>query len=99
MPTGVGVAVHPQLGDTRAAAAPPPFVPTDIAGLVIWLDPSDSATTFQDEAGTVPAVSGDPVDLEDLKIIVLMLFWSLGKQPDALILDELFVEDEDRLIH
>ena len=61
MPTGVGVAVHPQLGDTRAAAAPPPFVPTDIAGLVIWLDPSDSATTFQDEAGTVPAVSGDPV--------------------------------------
>lgn len=47
----------------------------------------------------VMAVSGDPVDLEDLKIIVLMLFWSLGKEPDALILDELFVEDEDRLIH
>ncbi|MGE5450206.1 MAG: DUF494 family protein [Acidobacteriota bacterium] len=47
----------------------------------------------------VMAVAGDPVDLEDLKIIVLMLFWSLGKEPDALILDELFVEDDERLIH
>lgn len=47
----------------------------------------------------VMAVSGDPIDLEDLKIIVLMLFWSLGKEPDALILDELFVEDDERLIH
>lgn len=47
----------------------------------------------------VMAVAGEPVDLEDLKIIVLMLFWSLGTEPDALILDELFVEDEERLIH
>lgn len=47
----------------------------------------------------VMAVAGDPIDLEDLKIIVLMLFWSLGKEPDALILDELFVEDDERLIH
>ncbi|HEY8708273.1 MAG TPA: DUF494 family protein, partial [Burkholderiaceae bacterium] len=35
----------------------------------------------------------------DLKIIVLMVFWSLGEEPDALILDELFVDAEDRLIH
>ena len=40
-----------------------------------------------------------PVDLDDLKIIVLMVFWSLGEEPDALILDELFVDAEDRLIH
>ncbi|MEY8875933.1 MAG: DUF494 family protein [Leptothrix sp. (in: b-proteobacteria)] len=40
-----------------------------------------------------------PVELEDLKIIVLMVFWSLGEEPDALILDELFVDAEDRLIH
>jgi Smg protein len=45
------------------------------------------------------AISGGPVDVEDLKIIVLMVFWSLGTQPDALILDELFVDAEDRLIH
>jgi Smg protein len=40
-----------------------------------------------------------PIALEDLKIIVLMVFWSLGEEPDALILDELFVDPEDRLIH
>ena len=45
------------------------------------------------------AIPGAPVDLEDLKIIVLMVFWSLGEEPDALILDELFVDEEDRLIH
>jgi Smg protein len=45
------------------------------------------------------AIAGGPVDLEDLKIIILMVFWSLGEEPDALILDELFVEEEDRTIH
>ena len=39
------------------------------------------------------------IDLDDLKIIVLMVFWSLGEEPDALVLDELFVDPEDRLIH
>jgi Smg protein len=42
---------------------------------------------------------GGPLALDDLKIIVLMVFWSLGEEPDALILDELFVAPEDRLIH
>jgi Smg protein len=45
------------------------------------------------------AISGGPIDLEDLKVIVLMVFWSMGEEPDALILDELFVDEEDRLIH
>jgi Smg protein len=45
------------------------------------------------------AVGAGPIELEDLKIIVLMVFWSLGEEPDALILDELFVDAEDRLIH
>jgi Smg protein len=45
------------------------------------------------------AISGGPLDLEDLKIIVLMVFWSLGEDPDALILDELFVDADERLIH
>ncbi len=45
------------------------------------------------------AVGSGPIGLEDLKIIVLMVFWSLGEEPDALILDELFVDAEDRLIH
>jgi Smg protein len=45
------------------------------------------------------AVGSGPIDLDDLKVIVLMVFWSLGEEPDALILDELFVDPEDRLIH
>ena len=67
--------------------------------------------SFLESAGVLPppmremvldratAIPGAPVDLEDLKIIVLMVFWSLGEEPDALILDELFVDPEDRLIH
>jgi Smg protein len=66
---------------------------------------------FLESAGVLPppmremvidrasAIPGGPLDLEDLKIIVLMVFWSLGEEPDALILDELFVDEEDRLIH
>jgi Smg protein len=66
---------------------------------------------FLESAGVLPppmremvidramAISSGPLDLEDLKIIVLMVFWSLGEEPDALILDELFVDVEDRLIH
>ena len=44
-------------------------------------------------------VGAGSLDLEDLNIIVMMVFWSLGEEPDALILDELFVDAEDRLIH
>ena len=45
------------------------------------------------------AVGANPIDLEDLKVIVLMVFWSLGEEPDALILDELFVAPEERVVH
>ena len=67
--------------------------------------------SFLESAGVLPppmremvvdrasAIPGGPLDLEDLKVIVLMVFWSLGEEPDALILDELFVDEEDRLIH
>lgn len=67
--------------------------------------------SFLDSAGVLPgpmremvidratAIGAGPLSLDDLKIIVLMVFWSLGEEPDALILDELFVAPEDRLIH
>ena len=45
------------------------------------------------------AVGSGTLALEDLKVIVLMVFWSLGEEPDALILDELFVGADERLIH
>ncbi|WP_309681303.1 DUF494 domain-containing protein [Polaromonas sp.] len=45
------------------------------------------------------AAPGDPVTLDDLKIIVLMVYWSFGEEPDALILDELCDDTEFRLGH
>jgi Smg protein len=44
------------------------------------------------------AVPGHPVSIDDLKIIVLMVYWSAGLEPDALILDEL-CDDSDRVAH
>ena len=67
--------------------------------------------SFLESAGVLPppmremvidramAVSAEGLELDDIKIIVLMVFWSLGEEPDALILDELFVDAEDRLYH
>jgi Smg protein len=74
-------------------------------------DDSIGFVSFLESAGVLPppmreivieralACGGSPVELEDLKVIVLMVFWSLGEEPDALILDELFVDAQDRLIH
>jgi len=67
--------------------------------------------SFLESAGVLPpimreiaveramAISAGPIELDDLKIIVLMVFWSLGEEPDALILDELLVDPGDRVIH
>ncbi len=45
------------------------------------------------------AAPGDPVLLDDLKIIVLMVYWSFGEEPDALVLDELCDDTQGRLAH
>jgi Smg protein len=45
------------------------------------------------------AIGAGPLDVEDLKVIVLMVFWSLGEEPDALILDELSVDESERIVH
>ena len=67
--------------------------------------------SFLESAGVLPpplremvidrasAIGASPIDLDDLKVIVLMVFWCLGEEPDALILDELFVSPEERQIH
>ena len=74
-------------------------------------DESIGFVSFLESAGVLPppmremvidrasAIGVTPIELDDLKVIVLMVFWSLGEEPDALILDELFVDEEDRLIH
>ncbi|MDB5933664.1 MAG: hypothetical protein JWQ01_1008, partial [Massilia sp.] len=48
------------------------------------------------------ALAESPVGLGKLKIIVLMLLWSQGKEPDALMFDDLFGSDDEqtpRLLH
>ena len=45
------------------------------------------------------AAGETPIDLEHLKVIVLMVFWSVGEEPDALILDELSVNTDQRSVH
>jgi Smg protein len=45
------------------------------------------------------AAPGDEVCLDALKIIVLMVYWRFGHEPDALILDELCDDSEDRVAH
>lgn len=74
-------------------------------------DESVGFISFLESAGVLPppmremvidramAAGGQPMALDDLKVIVLMVFWSLGEEPDALVLDELFVDPGDRVIH
>jgi Smg protein len=45
------------------------------------------------------ASGADSLDIDELKIIVLMVYWSYGEEPDALILDELCDDGEGRLGH
>lgn len=52
--------------------------------------------TIIDRAMVIP---GGPIALDDLKVIVLMVFWTANVEPDALILDELFAEEGERAIH
>jgi Smg protein len=66
---------------------------------------------FLESAGVLPptmreivmdramAAPGFPLDLDDLKIIVLMVYWSIGEEPDALVLDELCDDADFRLAH
>jgi Smg protein len=48
------------------------------------------------------AASDSLISLDKLKVIVLMVLWSQGKEPDSLMFDELFwnnEETEPRLLH
>lgn len=67
--------------------------------------------TFLEAAGVLPAAMreivvdramaapGAPVSLDELKIIVLMVYWRVGEEPDALVLDELCDDSTGRLPH
>ena len=104
---GVATAAQSYVGD-QTADSMRVYSPAELEHLG---EASVGFISFLESAGVLPppmremvidrasAIPGGPLDVEDLKIIVLMVFWSLGEEPDALILDELFVEEDDRLIH
>lgn len=48
------------------------------------------------------AIDESPVPLDKLKVIVLMMLWSQGKESDSLMFDELLLSDDEtspRLLH
>ncbi len=67
--------------------------------------------SFLESAGVLPAhmrevvidramaAPGAPVTLEDLKVIILMVYWSFGQEPEALVLDELCEDRVERVAH
>ena len=73
-------------------------------GFIQFLESAGLLSPLQREIVIERALALDeaPVSLGKLKIIVLMLLWSQGKEPDALMFDDLFGADEDqapRLLH
>jgi Smg protein len=66
---------------------------------------------FLESAGVLPphmrevvidramAAPGGPIALDDLKIIILMVYWGFGQEPDALVLDELCEDTQERIAH
>ena len=45
------------------------------------------------------AAPGGPISLDDLKIMVLMVYRGFGHEPDALVLDELCNDSQERTVH
>lgn len=75
---------------------------TEAVGFIQFLESAKVLDTVQREIVIERALAiGDaPVCLENLKIIVLLVLWSQGKEPDGLMFDELFRdENEPRLLH
>ena len=71
-------------------------------GFVHFLETSGKLPTHLREMvmDRAMAACADPVlTLEDLKTIVLMVYWSLGEEPDALVLDELCDNATVRIAH
>lgn len=77
---------------------------TEAIGFIQFLESAKVINPIQREIIIERALAAreTQVSLDKLKVIVLMVLWSQGKEPDGLIFDELFSDDEDaepRLLH
>ncbi len=70
-------------------------------GFVSFLESSGVLPAFMREIviDRAMAAPGNPVAIDDLKIIVMMVYWRFGEEPDSLVLDELCDDTEGRLAH
>lgn len=73
----------------------------DCLGFILFMETACGLTAHMREIviDRAMAAPGYPVALDDLKIIVLMVFWSLGEKPDPLVLDELCDDASHRVAH
>jgi Smg protein len=77
---------------------------TEAVGFLQFLESANVLNPIQREIviERALAASESQVSLDKLKVIILMVLWSQGKEPDALIFDELLSDDDDsepRLLH
>ncbi|MDP9108732.1 MAG: DUF494 domain-containing protein [Pseudomonadota bacterium] len=88
-PVSTGVRIYvPQELDALGTAA---------VGFIQFLEAAKLLNAVQREIviERALAVSDSLISLDKLKVIVLMVLWSQGKEPDGLMFDELFLDDDD----
>ena len=73
----------------------------DCIGFLSFLESAGVLNPLLREVVIERALATDetPVSLESLRVIVLMVFWSQGEEPDALILEELLEDGAPRQMH
>lgn len=90
---GQGEAALPQAPDSMRvySTAEQDHLGAECLGFISFLETANVLTPGLREIVVERAMAtpGDPLALDELKIIVLMVHWSTGIEPDALVLDEL----------
>ncbi|WP_423679832.1 MULTISPECIES: DUF494 family protein [unclassified Undibacterium] len=86
------------------AAAELAALGTEAIGFIQFLESAGLLSSLQREIviERALAVNESPLPLNKLRIIVLMMLWSQGAEPDMLMFDELLLSDDDntpRLLH
>jgi len=68
---------------------------SSIITLIQFLESAKIIDQVQRELVIERALAETSVSLEKLKIIILIVLWSQGKEPDGLMFDELFLDEDD----
>lgn len=72
-----------------------------VVGFIQFLESANMLTSVQREivVERALAVSVSPLSLDKLKVIVLMVLWNEGKEPEGLMFDELFPDEDPGAPH